>query len=206
MKKSLKDTYSEGLLGLTLIPIEKLSKPIPLNTICPCWRSALFPTEFEALQRGIAREKERFQNKPFILYSLQRNSDYDSFWGDYLELIEGFTDEASAIRQARTHASRAVSRVLTQPQFGVSPWRQVEHPSVPVFPVENKESDVVKRVFHERLKVADNLGYNSIYFRFEVLHVRTLDIIGPELFCFIDDEWAWISFLTDRGKTEKEKP
>jgi hypothetical protein len=125
--------------------------------------------------------------------------------GDDLELIEGFTDQDSAIRQARTHASGALSRALTQDvYYGVPPWRQVEHSSGPVLPVENKETDVVKSVFHERFKVMDKLGYNSIYFTFEVLHVRTLDIIGPELFCFIDDEWAWISFLTKRGKTEKE--
>ena len=182
----------------------KTQQTIPLNTICPCWKFQLIPTAFEALQRGIAREKERFQNKPFILYSLVRDSDYDSADMDYLELIEGFTDQASAIRQSRTHAGEALSRALAETGYGSLPWRQVYHTWGPVLPVENKKSDVLKRVFEERFKVASRTGYYSMYYSFEVLHVRTLDIIGPELFCFIDAEWAWISFLTGRGETEKD--
>jgi hypothetical protein len=173
---------------------------IPLSSICHCWKSRFIPSAFAALQRGIKREKERFREKPFVLLSLRREFDYDGLW-DYLELIEGFCDQAAAKLSARRHAEVALDRALAKPSYGGYQWHKVE-PRQWSFFHRKTTSDAIQSVFTERFTVTNGSGFDSIYFEFEVLHVRTPDVIGSELFCFIDAESEWASFLVRRGESD----
>ena len=59
----------------------------------------------------------------------------------------------------------------------------------------------VASVFTRRLEVATGTGYDSKGFEFDVLHVTAAEIVGTDLFCFLDTEGDWISDLIGRART-----
>ncbi len=59
----------------------------------------------------------------------------------------------------------------------------------------------VASVFTKRLEVATGTGYDSKGFEFDVLHVTAAEIVGTDLFCFLDVEGDWTSYLIERGRT-----
>jgi hypothetical protein len=154
---------------------------------------------------GIARERERFRGKPFVLLCLRYDRGPEGLFSS-LELIEGFVEKDSAILKARQQADRALARALAPNAHpsGAYRWEQVEPKWPPFRPQEKTHTETITSVFAQRFQVEDRCALEWKYFKFEVLHVRTPDIIGPELFCFIDDEWAWQSFFVERGTPDPD--
>ena len=54
----------------------------PANNICPCWRGLRSSEVFAKLMLGIARERERFRGKPFVLADANTVA-MDVFPGDF---------------------------------------------------------------------------------------------------------------------------
>ncbi len=173
---------------------------LPLSSVCSCWRSQLIPSALRDLQRGIEREKDRLIGKPFVVVMTCQVLDYDGLTGE-LALLEGFTDKATAIQYAQTRATATLAQALAEPPpWGDHGWRLVEDSALPRS-YRRRPTATIASVFTRRLEVATGTGYDCKQFEFDVLHVAAAEIVGPELFCFLDAEGDWTSYLIERGRT-----
>lgn len=176
----------------------------PLSSVWSSWKGGLIPSAFAALQRGIQRERERFRGKPFVAVAQRCEIDYDGLW-KYFDLIEGFADQPTAVNHVRRQAEAALSSAIAEPSYGTYRWQVVDPSVAPLFFQKGPNNPSINSVFCERFKVANGSGYDSKYFEFEVLHVTSAEIIGPELFSFVGGTFEWTSFLISRGENSGGK-
>lgn len=170
----------------------------PLSSLCPTWTGTLPAARFTALQRGIARERERFHGKPFVLVRLLDGSDFDGFKTE-LELLGGFPDEAPALHEALAQAEAALTRALAEPAALGTRWTLVA--PLKTAAVREPLSPAVERLALTQFQVKDHTGLLVERHVFMVLHVRAAEIVGPELFAAVGWAEEFQRFLLERGDT-----
>jgi len=171
---------------------------VPLSSVCPCWTGSLIPSAVEALRRGLERERERLRGKPFVVIATRHEFDYDGL-AEYVELLDGFSAEDRAVEYAERSAEVARRSTLAEPSCGRYRWQVVEGAWSPLFD-DRQDCEHVRRVFRERLKMANGSGYESKYFEFDVLHVSATEIVGPELFAYLGTESEVTWYLIRLGE------
>ena len=171
---------------------------VSLSSVFPCWKGSLIPSAFEALQRGLERERERLRSKPFVVMATRYEFDYDGF-AEYIDLLDGFTAEDGAVEYARHSVEVARRNTLAEPSYGGYRWQVVEGEWSPLF-VDRQDCEHIRRVFRTQLKMVTGSGYDSRYFEFDVLHISAAEIIGPELFAYIGAEIEVTWYLIKLGE------
>jgi hypothetical protein len=98
-------------------------KLLPLNQIHPTWRGSMSPSAFEALKRGMERERNRLSGSVFLVVAFRQEFDYDGLEED-LQLLEGFSNLEEAIRHVDQLTEQALSESLAKPStYGSWIWR-----------------------------------------------------------------------------------
>jgi hypothetical protein len=176
-------------------------KLVPISTICPCWKQSLAPAGVEALQRGIAAERERFRGKPFVVVETRYEFDYDGLT-EYFELLDGFPTGPEAIAYAKQKADDARRAVLAEPSYASYHWKVIEAAVRTEFEV-SAEHPSVRHEYHELFKVENGSGYDHRDYFIDVLHIATEEIIGTELFTYIGAESKMTRYLMNRGMARR---
>ncbi len=159
----------------------------------------MIPSAFEALTRGMERERRRLSGSAFLALAFRQEFDYDGLTC-YLELLQGFRDEAAAIHAVEEAAGQALSRALTAPSYSPHrPWRRDPARNNQRF-VEKHESPLVRGVHLRSFRVLNDSGFDSIYFQFEVLRVDDPSAIGPDLLSYFDAESEWVDYFISKGQ------
>ena len=171
---------------------------LPLSQICPSWRGNLIPSAFDALTRGIERERKRLFGLSFLTLTFHEEYDYDGLW-ERLHLLEGFSDEETAIHYVDQLTERTLSECLAEPSYGDYRWRRDASRDNERFKA-NHETSVVRCRHLRSFKVLNDSGYDSEYFQFEVLRVNHPAALGPDLFTYLEAEFEWVRYLISKGR------
>ena len=171
----------------------------PLKQIHPTWRGSMIPSAFEALKRGMARERSRLSGSVFLAVAFRREFDYDGLAED-LQLLEGFSDLEEAIRHVEQLTEQALSESLAKPSsYGSYTWRHDASRDNERFKAGHESSSV--RCVHLRsFKVLTDSGYDSRYVQFEVLRVDPSAVLGPDLVAYYDAQPEWEAYLISEGE------
>jgi hypothetical protein len=176
-----------------------MSTTLPLSRIHPSWQGSLIPSAFEALTRGLERERTRLSGSALLALAFRQEFDYDGLTC-YLELVKGFRDEAAAIHSVEEAAGQALSTALTAPSYSQHRrWRRDPSRDNERF-TEKHESPLVRGVHLRSFKVLNDSGFDSIYFQFEVVRVSDPSVIGPDLLSYFDAESEWVDYFISKGK------
>jgi len=176
-----------------------MSTTLPLCQIHPSWRGSIIPSAFEALARGIERERNRLSGSAFLALTFRQEFDYDGLT-EYLELLRGFSDEAVAIHYVEETAAQALTASLTTPSYSEHRrWRHDQSRDNERFK-EKHESPFVRGVHLRGFKTLNDSGFDSIYFQFEVVRVSDPSVIGPDLLSYFDAESEWVDYFISKGK------
>jgi hypothetical protein len=171
----------------------------PLSCIHPNWRGSLIPSAFDALTRGIERERTRVSGSNYLALTFRREFDYDGLM-EYLQLLNGFSDEVTAIHYVDELAAQALSTSLTAPSYGERRrWRHDPSRDNERFK-DKHESPLVWGVHLRSFKTLNDSGFDSIYFQFEVVRVNDPSVIGPDLLSYLDAESEWVDYFISKGK------
>jgi len=176
---------------------------LPLSKIYPGWRGSLIPSGFDALLRGIEREKARLSGLAFLTLTFRQQYDYDGLMED-LQLLEGFSDKAAAIDYVEQLAEQTLSASLAEPSYGGHyTWRHDAPRDNERFK-EKHESSLVRCIHLRSFRITLDSGYDSKYFQFEVLRVNDPAVVGPDLFAYYDAEFEWEVYFLSKGETAKD--
>lgn len=96
---------------------------LPLKNICPIWNGSLIPTEFAALLRGIEREKARLHELRFLAFRFRREIVKRVVLMS-VEILDGFPDQASAVRSTDQAAAEALAAISEPWYRDDSEWLQ----------------------------------------------------------------------------------
>ncbi len=171
---------------------------LPINQIHPSWRGSLIPSAFDALTRGIERERTRLFGFSFLTLTFRQEYDYDGLMED-LQLLQGFSDEAAAVRYVDQLAKQALPASLAAPSYGNYRWRHDPSRDNERFKAGH-ESSFVRCVHLRSFKILNDSGYDSKYFQFEVLCVSHPSVFGPNLFTYYDAESEWVAYFISKGE------
>ncbi len=174
---------------------------VPLKDICPIWNGSLIPTEFAALLRGIDREKARLNGLRFLAFRFRREIVKGAVFNS-LEILNGFSDQAAAIRSTDEEAAETLATAFVGPWgYEDNKWMQTLLTNRFHFRPSRDHSHITSiydKVF--TLKNGAGVGSDYKYFRFEVFHVTSKEIISSELFSAIDAEIEWVRYLIAQGE------
>lgn len=171
---------------------------LPLSEIHPTWRGSLIPSAFEALKRGIERERIRLSGSSFLTLTFRQEYDLEGLT-QYLQLLQGFSDEATAIHYVERLAEQNLSASLAEPSYGKYKWRHDASRDNKRLKAQH-ESSLVQCLYLRSFEVLDGSGYDSKGFQVEVLRVNHLAVLGPDLFTYLDAENQWVCYLISKGK------
>jgi len=171
---------------------------IPLNQIHPDWEGSLIPSDFDALKRGIERERVRLFGLPFLTLTFRKEFDYDGLM-EYLQLLEGFSDEATAIHYVEQLTEQTLSASLVAPSYGDYIWRHDASRDNECIKARH-EGSLVRCIHLRSFRITLDSGYDIKYFQFEVLCVNHPGVLGPDLFSYYDAESEWVDYLKSKGK------
>ncbi len=171
---------------------------LPLSQIHPSWRGSLIPSAFDALTRGIEREKSRLSGLSFLTLTFRQEYDYDGLT-ENLQLLEGFSDEATAVHYVEQLTEQALSASLAVPSYGNYRWRHDPSRDNECFKAKH-ESSLVRCVYLRSFKVLNDSGYDSKYFQFEVVCVDYPSVFGPDLLTYYDAEPEWVAYFISKGE------
>ena len=171
---------------------------LPLSQIHPSWRGSLIPSAFDALTRGMERERNRLSGLSFLTLTFRQEYDYDGLMED-LQLLKGFSDEATAIHYVEQLTEQALSASLAAPSYGNYRWRH--DPSRDNERLKAKhESSLVRCVHLRSFKILNDSGYDSKHFQFEVVCVNHPSVFGPDLLTYYDAESEWVAYFISKGE------
>lgn len=186
---------------------------IPLSRINPKWRGGIIPSAFEALERGIEREKARLTGSTYLTLLFRNEYDIDGLL-KHLNLLEGFTDEETAVSYIDRLAEQTLKEELDGKGWSLSKvWRHEVDQDNKRFR-RKKDNPRVQGVYLRSFKIKGDSGVESKYFQFEVLRIGGGEGIGPDLFGYFDEaanEYAsdsswhfgvvheWTSFFIGKG-------
>jgi len=171
---------------------------LPLSKIHPSWRWSLIPSAFDALTRGIERERIRLIGLSFLTLTFRQEYDYDGLM-EYLQLLEGFSDEATAIHYVEQLTEQTLSASLEEPSYGNYKWRHDASRDNERFKAKH-ESSLVRCIHLKSFKILNDSGYDSKYFQFEVLGVNYPAVVGSDLFTYFDAEAEWVDYFISKGE------
>jgi hypothetical protein len=152
----------------------------------------------DTIERGVAREQERLAGSTFIVLRYNRDLDYDGF-SESLELLDGFTDMASAIDAVDQLAKKTSKESLGILQQKNPQWRHNETRTDAGI-LTNHGGALVRRIHLRSFELTDDSMYNKQEVLFEVLCVTLPDAIGPELFAYYDAPVEWKQYFHLKGK------
>ncbi len=158
----------------------------------------MIPSAFDALTRGIERERSRLSGLSFLTLAFRQAYDYDGL-SENLELLEGFSDEAVAIHYVEQLTEQALSASLAAPGYGNYVWRHDPSRDNQRFKA-NHESSLVRGVHFRSFKVLNDSGYDSKYFQVEVVRVNYPAVFGPDLLTYYDAESEWVAYFVSKGE------
>lgn len=157
------------------------------------------PTAFDTLLRGIERENVRLDGTTFITLSFRQEYDYDGL-EESMELLEGFSDETSAIDYVEQLTTKTLKETLTEPyEWGNSTWRH-DSPNDNMRFKAGQKNSFVECVYLRSFEATLDTGYNTKKFQFEVLRVTLPRVIDISLFMYCDAEEEWVRYLMSKGK------
>ena len=171
---------------------------LPLSRIHTSWRGSLIPSAFDALTRGIERERTRLFGLSFLTLKFRQEYDYDGLM-EYLELLEGFSDEATAIHYVDQLTEQTLSASLAEPSYGDYKWRHDASRDNERVKAKH-ESSLVRCIHLRSFRITLDSGYDIKYFQFEVLCVNYPAVLGPDLFSYYDAESEWVDYFKSKGK------
>ncbi len=184
---------------------ERRDEPLPLSRIHAGWKGKLFPDYFNALQRGIEAEKSRFSGYRYLALVYRREIDYDGLL-EFLELPEGFADEAEAtlypdhwydrVLSEVIAAANADSHSLYKSRHDASSdgerFERFAHPP-------RRDKSLVRCLNLRSFQYTADTGYDKRYFQCETLAFAHSEIIGPDLFDYFPLEDEWKSYFIELG-------
>ena len=133
-----------------------------------------------------------------LTLSFRQEFDYDGLM-DFLELLEGFSDEVTAIHYVEQLSEQTFSTSLALPaSYGNYKWHHDETRDNEHFKA-NHENSFIQCIFLRSFKILTNSGFESKYFQFEVIFVKLPEIIGPDLFNYFDAEDEWVDYFESKG-------
>lgn len=171
---------------------------IPLSQIHPSWGGSLIPSAFDALTRGIERERIRLFGLPFLTLTFSQDYDMDGLM-EYLQLLEGFSDEASAIHYVEQLTEQTLSASLGKPGYGNYKWRHDASRDNERVKAKH-ESSLVRCIHLKSFRITLDSGYDIKYFQFEVLCVNLPAVVGPDLLTYYDAQNEWEDYFISKGK------
>lgn len=170
---------------------------IKLSSFYPAWTGNIVPKAFEKLCRGKELENDRLKKTPYIVLVFKREYDYDGL-SESIDLIERFSEKTEAIHFADSYCLKQMEISITKSSYGNNKWRVVSESENERF-VSGFTNENVNCIYLRSNKVKDGSGYNSLYLQVEVLSVNTSEIIGPQLFSYLQTEWEWVNYLMEKG-------
>jgi len=171
---------------------------LPLSQIHPSWRGSLIPSAFDALTRGIERERNRLSGLSYLTLTFRQDYDCDGLMED-LQLLEGFSDEATAIHYVEQLTEQTLSASLAAPSYGNYRWCHDPSRDNERFK-EKHETSLVRCVHLRSFRVLNYSGYDSKYFQFEVVYVNYPSVFGPDLLTYYDAELEWVAYFISKGE------
>ncbi len=172
---------------------------LPLNQIHPSWRGRLIPSAFDALTRGIERERIRLFGLSFLTLKFHQDYDMDGL-AEYLQLLEGFSDEASAIHYVEQLTEQTLSASLGEPTYrNYCKWRHNTSRDNERIKAKH-EGSLVRCIHLKSFRITLDSGYDIKYFQFEVLCVNLPAFIGSDLFTYYDAESEWVDYFISKGE------
>ncbi len=177
----------------------RISVPVlPLQDICPTWKGSLIPSEFAALLRGIEREKARLNGSRFLTLRFQHEID-KGLVSRSLAILNGFPDQVAAIHSTDQEAAEALAAAFVEPWcLDDSKWMQMLMSDR--FHVKPNPDDSHVTSIYDKVFCLHNSPLGIRYFRFEVFHVTSKEIIGPDFFSAIGAESEWVQYLIAQGE------
>jgi hypothetical protein len=170
----------------------------PLSSICPAWHGQLDPTAFTALLRGLERERSRFRGKPCVVVAVRHDFDTDGLCAG-VALVAGFADRAAAVKCAEDSARDALASALAEPSSLGFTWRLAEVQRRTLVFKQPPTASVVTGLHCAHFKLLNGLPYDSRYYEFHALYIPCAEIVGDDLFAYIDVEAEWVTYLTKQG-------
>jgi hypothetical protein len=170
---------------------------LPLSQIHPSWTASMTPSDFDVLTRGIERERARLIGMPFLTIRFNKELDYDGE-EESLELLEGFSDEASAIRHVDQLADQTLTAYLEKRGHHNTWNHDVSRDNARY--VANHESSLVRCVHLRSFHITIDTLWEQKGLQFEVLSVDLPEGIGPDLLAYYDAEWEWQRHFVSKGK------
>ena len=171
---------------------------LPLSQIHPGWRGSLISSAFDALKRGIERERVRLFGSSFLTLAFCQDYDLDGLM-EYLQLLEGSSDEATAIHSVDQRTEQALAASLAEPSYANYKWHHDVSRNNDRFKAKH-ESSLVRCIHLRSFKVLNDSGYDSKYFQFEVLRVDQPAVFWPDLFSYYDAESEWVAYFISKGE------
>lgn len=171
---------------------------IPLSRIHSNWRGSFVPSAFEAVKRGIEREKARLHGSTFLALLFRQEYDYDGLT-ERLELLKGFPNEASAVQYVEQLAAQELATSLGEPGSCGNAWRRNASREDKRFK-PNREGARVRCAKLRSFEIKKDTGYDSKRVQFEVLHVDPVETVGSELLAYFDAESEWVDYFISKGK------
>lgn len=162
------------------------------------WKGSLTPSSFEYLCQGIERENDRLNDSLFIVLLFHRELDYDGFT-DYIELLEGFSEEKDVISFVDKICENSLSLAIAKPSYGKYQWSIDSSSNNKRFDSRH-ENQFVKCVHFRSLKLVNGSDYDAIYYEFEALKIVNPQTVGPALFDYLQEETEWVNYLIKKGK------
>lgn len=185
----------------------------PLSRINPGWLGGIIPSAFAALERGIESEKSRLAGSAYLTLLFRKEYDIDGLL-DYIDLLDGFSDEADAIGYIDRLAEQTLKEELESGNW-LSRIRRHEADQDNKRFQRRRDNPQVRGVYLRSFAIRGDSCFESKYFQFEVLRIGGGEVIGPALFDYFDEaanehapdpSWAfgvtrqWTSFFIGKGK------
>lgn len=148
--------------------------------------------------RGMERERVRLAGASFLTLAFRREYDYDGL-REYLQVLDGFSDEADAVHEVERLAEQHLAAALAEPGHGRYQWRHDVSSNNKRFKA-NHDSALVQCVYRRSFEVLNDSGYDSKQFQFEVLRMDPRAAFVPDLVRYFDAEAEWVQYFISKGK------
>ena len=136
---------------------------------------------------------------PFLTLTFSQDYDIEELEED-LQLLEGFSDEASAIHYVEQLTEQTLSASLREPVYrNWNKWRHDasrDNERVKA----NHESSLARCIHLKSFRITRGTGYDIKYFQFEVLRVNPPAVIVPDLLTYYDAQSEWENYFISKGE------
>jgi hypothetical protein len=174
----------------------KLSNTLPLSQLFGFWKGNLIASAFQALQRGLDKERQRLGACQYIVIELTREFDYDGLW-ERIKLLQGFDAPTLARQFVDNSFAAALDKALAEPRKN-SPWMLEQSKNDQVFAQRNSVAGV-HCDYLRSFKVGCDSAYEMRFVQFEVIALPIASGLSEQFFGYLGHEHEIVRYLMNIG-------